>query len=379
MVDVTVRLGRVNVFIGANGSGKSNLLEAFGLGSAALSGQVDDESIRRRGVRLGVPSLYKTSLAGVKVPQHVSLEFEGDFGGPCQYSVSLNNPIASPDKQWRFKHERLEDEQGRIGMSSPGSEAYDDRRSLVALQLATTARQSPRSRIADALLGYAIFSANTPVLRGVEPDSLSREPVGLSGGGLPGAVQSVLRNGGRERLEGLLEQVDWCDSVDLGAASEVPISPGVPQQREVLRFVDRYMQRARNVLSGYDASEGVLYLLFAGVLALHANAPQVFAIDNFDQALSPRLARALSRWFGDVVRERAASQVLITTHNPLVLDGLPLLDDSVRLFAVDRDLAGRTVVNRVEVSPQMLERSRSGTPLSQQWVMGHLGGVPAGV
>lgn len=36
--DVTVQLGQVNVFIGANGSGKSNLLEALGVLSAGCSG-----------------------------------------------------------------------------------------------------------------------------------------------------------------------------------------------------------------------------------------------------------------------------------------------------------------------------------------------------
>jgi len=41
---VVVDLGQVNVFIGANGSGKSNLLEAIGLLGAAASGRVDDES-----------------------------------------------------------------------------------------------------------------------------------------------------------------------------------------------------------------------------------------------------------------------------------------------------------------------------------------------
>ena len=35
LADVEVELGVVNVFIGANGSGKSNLLEALGVLSAA--------------------------------------------------------------------------------------------------------------------------------------------------------------------------------------------------------------------------------------------------------------------------------------------------------------------------------------------------------
>ena len=49
--DVTVDLGLVNVFIGANGSGKSNLLEALGVLSAASDGKVDDQSLLARGVR----------------------------------------------------------------------------------------------------------------------------------------------------------------------------------------------------------------------------------------------------------------------------------------------------------------------------------------
>jgi len=54
ITDVTVDLGQINVFIGANGSGKSNILEAMGVLSAAASGVVDDESLLRRGGRPGV-------------------------------------------------------------------------------------------------------------------------------------------------------------------------------------------------------------------------------------------------------------------------------------------------------------------------------------
>ncbi len=48
LLDVNVELGVVNVFIGANGSGKSNLLEAIGILGAAASGRVDDEGIARQ-------------------------------------------------------------------------------------------------------------------------------------------------------------------------------------------------------------------------------------------------------------------------------------------------------------------------------------------
>lgn len=61
IVDQSVTLGRVNCFIGANGAGKSNVLEAIGVLSAAASGRVDDEAIIRRGVRAGLPRLFKSA------------------------------------------------------------------------------------------------------------------------------------------------------------------------------------------------------------------------------------------------------------------------------------------------------------------------------
>lgn len=54
LAEETLELGRVNCFIGANGVGKSNILEAIGILGAAASGRVDDEAIARRGVRAGL-------------------------------------------------------------------------------------------------------------------------------------------------------------------------------------------------------------------------------------------------------------------------------------------------------------------------------------
>src|SRR5271168_4004033 len=45
-------LGRVNVLIGANGSGKSNILEAIALASAAAQNKLDNEFLISRGIRV---------------------------------------------------------------------------------------------------------------------------------------------------------------------------------------------------------------------------------------------------------------------------------------------------------------------------------------
>lgn len=57
-----IELANLNVFVGANGSGKSNLLEAIGVLSAAADGKVTDQTLLQRGVRPGVPKLYKSAF-----------------------------------------------------------------------------------------------------------------------------------------------------------------------------------------------------------------------------------------------------------------------------------------------------------------------------
>lgn len=51
IAEAQLDFGQVNVFIGANGSGKSNLLEALALLSAAASGKVDQSTLIWRGAR----------------------------------------------------------------------------------------------------------------------------------------------------------------------------------------------------------------------------------------------------------------------------------------------------------------------------------------
>jgi predicted ATPase len=143
-----------------------------------------------------------------------------------------------------------------------------------------------------------------------------------------------------------------------------------------VEFQDRFMAKNRNTLSGYDASEGALYVLFMLVLAAHSQSARVFAVDNFDQALNPRTARELTRTF---VRHTldAGRQVLLTTHNPLVLDGLELGDERIRLYTVARDRLGHTKVKRVPVRDfDALKRKHGEHAVSRLWVEGLLGGMP---
>lgn len=376
IVDQALALGRVNCFIGANGVGKSNVLEAVGVLGSASSGRVDDEAIIRRGVRAGLPRLFKTSFAGTPIPPHIMLEAQGE--PDATFRVSLLNPLDKPEPAWSFKTELLSS--GSIEIVSRGvrggKENLDPTSGLSALKVVELQAEDPASLLLKALQGYAIYTPNTPTLRGIAPDSQTRAPVGLAGGGLAEGFEALKRTLDEEHLDEVLELVDWISDVSATDSASTLLSPTVPRAKHVLKFTDRFMASSRNTLTAYDASEGALYVLFAAVLCLSPSSPSVFAIDNLDSALNPRLVTRLvgrlAEWLRVADRDR---QLLFTAHNPAVLDGLDLDDDDVRLFAVERNSQGHTTVRRVEVSPE-LRKLNAEYPLSRLWAMGNLGAVP---
>jgi energy-coupling factor transporter ATP-binding protein EcfA2 len=383
----------VNVFIGANGSGKSNILEAIGLLGAAAGGRVDDEALLRRGVRPGIPALYKTALKAITISPAIYLEAAGK--GDVLYKAGINNPLGEPKPAWAYKTETVSVggrdllTRGPTGGQLSGlkwgvSKEFAPSREggLAALARGTEDFAGPPAEFLDALSDFAIFAPVTPVLRGIAPDPAPRAPVGLFGGRLPEAVSPLLdqkkRLFGRLRLRELFTLLEWAEDLSISAPSRSLLSPSVSTSRFVLRFQDRRMTRNRNLLSGYDASEGALYVLFMLVLAMHPEAPRVLAVDNFDAALNPLLAKSMTTIFvGQLFASNNDRQVFLTTHQPQGLDGLDLTDPRIRLFVVERDKrAGNTLARRIEINPKLLEQGGDKYSLSRLWTMGRLGGVP---
>lgn len=369
-----LELGRVNCFVGANGVGKSNVLEAIGILSAAATGRVDDEAITRRGVRVGLPRLYKTSFESVDTPPHILLSATNQGGAAFQ--VSLLNPLEKPEPAWKFNTESLTEHGTTLVSRGPRSKNLVPTSGLSALKMVELQPISSGVGLLLALQNYAIHCPNTPALRATQPDPQMRIPVGLSGGGLAEAFDAMQKTVSEDELESVLELVDWASDIRTSESAATILAPSVPRSKSVLRFTDRFMAASRNTLTAYDASEGALYVLFAAVLCLAPKAPELIAIDNLDQALNPRLiTRLTGRLSGWLKATDPNRQLLFTAHNPAVLDGLDLTDDEVRLFAVERNSEGHTSVRRITLSDELREKN-SEYPLSRLWMMGHLGAVP---
>ena len=322
--------------------------------------------------------MYKTSFESVNVPVHIGLTAEN--GVEASYKVSLLNPLDNPDPAWTFKTEKLLD-----GNSEIVSDGVRNKRNLTptaglaALKVVEIDRDSAAADIMDRLQNFAIYSPNTPTLRGMLTDPQSRSPVGLAGGRLAEAFSEFRKQmleQDEDLMDSVYELVDWVSDIQSTTSAGSLLSPSVARTQVVLRFTDRFMRKSRNTLTAYDASEGALYVLFCAILCLSPQAPKIFAIDNLDQALNPRLAgrltAKLSQWLR---RGDDARQLLFTAHNPAVLDGLDLDDPDTRLFAVERNSDGHTVVRPITLTPE-LASMHATHPLSRLWMMGNLGAMP---
>lgn len=387
-----LELGKINVFVGANGSGKSNILEGIGILSAAANGKVDDNALLTRGVRPGVQNLYKCAFPGVR-SNHIEFAASSNAANEMKsasYKVSLFNPIVQGNYTWQFHTENLKYNNKKIlGRSHHSSIKKDFSIGLAALKAADPdpCIDDRAFNILRYLQSYAIYAPATPILRGIMNESYSRPPLGIGGSHVADAlaefkklIQTDKKNEGYYQtvVEDIETLIDWALSFGCASSETVPVSSSIPHSKNVVRFVDRFMKPSRNILSGYDSSEGALYILFHALLAVLPTAPRFYAVDNADHALNPRLCQAL---FGKlcnwILKSPQEKQIILTTHNPLALNGLPLLKNDVRLFTVSRSIQGKTLVRRVIWNQDLEDKRKSDClTISDMWISGELGGMP---
>ena len=410
ILDADIEFGNVNVFIGSNGSGKSNVLEAIGLFSACLERGVDAQTLDYKGMRLSAPHIFKSSFKNRRLPRAIRLE--GAVAN-VEYKASLQAGEHSSHLQ--FFTESMTAGGCPVFSRAPGGFNLGDK--SMAKAPADTLYLEPHRSLWDThganldtvgksarmalreISRYAIYTPQTAVMRGTIPDHRATEPLGLTGSRLPQAFRELLRqyresrkgkgaDGQRRREIGEALKMIWAP----GWASEVKVGPPdidtvpehLPASKETIHIVDKYLRVKRNTLSPYDASEGILYLIFMAVLLAHSGAPAVFALDNVDGTLNPRMVRFLVEHIVDAVDGNFSDnggntrpkQVFLTSHNPTALDAIDLFDPEKRLFVVSRNDQGHTVFDRIRPPDGMTKErwieAKRGRNLSQLWLDGKI-------
>jgi len=400
-------LGRVNVFIGANGSGKSNILEAFAFLSASESNKIYNEDLIRKGVRVAKPSLTTSAFAGSKeehklhfsikiaesisdfsiIPEendniHTVWRSERDLDALNTQAEALNMLLkmstdtenSTVEKQIMFawlQQSILKMQPMLQSIKLNKDNIFDDSLKQIINPLKVESAVSKEINLLNYLHDFVIYQPNTPALRGMTNES-HKEPLGIFGENLDVLISNFSKEE-QEILNKYKKLVLWLEDFFIDESNNLKLK-GYKLNRSLskLYFVDKFMRKKdlNNVFSAENSNEGVLHLLFYIALLISKRTPQFFAVDNIESSLNPHLCTHLMRTICQIANEEQTKQMLITTHNPAILDGLNLNDDNVRLFAVSRNDKGHTVAQRIKTKP-----NNSDLKLSELWMRGILGAI----
>ena len=347
ITDMTLSLGNVNVFIGANGSGKSNILEAIAMVAAERSAQIEVNSMIQKGIRIAKPDLMISSFYGQPSNNTINVNISGTEGERIKYAVTNLTP-----------------EDIYSTWNAPWSTGA--RRGNIKEAVKKT------DKLKEYLSKYLIYSLSINALRGLTSDSL-QYPLGLNGEGLDVLLNNMPKEEIMQIKESAKDYISWIEDICFDN-EEIYKMQGykLGRSKSNLYFRDKFMQKKNNLFSAENANEGALELLFYLTLFISRKTPDFFAIDNIENGLNPRLCRFLMKKICELAVKNG-KQVLITTHNPAILDGLNLNDGSQRLYVVTRNDEGKTQAKRIQTKEQTGEQRMM---LSEMWMKGLIGGVP---
>lgn len=344
IIDQTIELGRVNVFIGANGMGKSNVLEAIAMIAANSQDEIDLNKLVQAGVRIARPDLMRSSFYGKKTADNIEICLSG-YGNEYAYAIypKEREYVMTP---WTVDVKRTE----------------------------VNPETSNRDKFSATLSRYEIYTPMLDALRGLSQTS-SRYPIGLHGEDFDVLLNMMSKDTKEKIAKEASECISWMDSVAYDENDQLrQVGLKLGRSKSHLFFKDKFMQKKMTMFSAENANEGALVILFYLTLLLSDKTSSFFAIDNIDTGLNPRLCRHLMKLIAEMT-EKVDKQILITTHNPAFLDGMNLQDDNQRLFVVSRSDDGYTIIKRLKTKP-LPDSDKMRMKLSEMWMNGLLGGVP---
>ena len=220
-----------------------------------------------------------------------------------------------------------------------------------------------RKKSNSILKDFLIYSPENSSLRTFEEEG-QIQPLGAKGEGLHKLLRVLNMSPDKiNEIKQKLELIDWFDDF------KVPNS----DLERVVQIKDRYLDKELPYFNQRSSNEGFLFLMFYFALFISDDTPKFFAIDNIENALNPKLCTKLIQELVELAK-KYDKQVIFTTHNPAILDGLDLHDDEQRLFTIYRNIYGHTKVERI-FAPQPLE-DEEPVPLSEAFMNGYIGGLP---
>jgi predicted ATPase len=366
---LSIELGRVTVFIGENGCGKSNILEAIALGSAAAADKLDNEFLAPRGIRVTDPKLMRSAF-DKDSSEHIKVNFKNIDNQNFDFSFEIEG---KDYPSYKIENRILEQQKIKAVIKQFNQDTLLVQESLdniIKNVLDTFNKKNESSKKIlekEGILNFILFALEFSKIQNFKEEGQIL-PLGIHGEGLFKYIQNLSQPQFKEKLDEIkekLELIDWFEDFDIPEN----LYPG----ERTLKIKDRYLDPDLEYFDQKSANEGFLFLLFYFCLFIGEETPKFFAIDNIDSSLNPRLCRRLIEELVELAKKHD-KQVILTTHNPAVLDGLDLHDEEQKLYVINRKLSGCTRANRI--FPLKAPEGKDPVRLSEAFLRGYIGGLP---
>ncbi|QNX12775.1 ATP-binding protein [Acinetobacter seifertii] len=416
---VDVKVGRFNVIIGENGAGKSNFLEALAVYSAIETGKFDHEFLWPRGIRFTEPkellSLFdhdtkhfsiEISDTSSNQDHKASVDFSEDMVDLSDNKIELvstSNNIKSNSKI-KIDHESsikigltdsmkklLEDlNKSNQNIKNNDTNNSNDTALTIFKSLIDEMSESNKKELVENIAisldiqkrpkyldRFLVYSPENTALKNLVKDGQIL-PLGVNGEGLFKQIQRIKAERDLEARNNTVYKDSFSDIIDSASkfdwVESIDISDSTNPLDHKIRITDQYLVQE---LDQRSANEGFLFVLFYVTLFCSKNTPKIFAIDNIDASLNPKMCRVLIELLIKFAK-KYDKQVFVTTHNPAILDGLNLYDEEQALFVVSRNSDGHTKLKRMNRDnlPKEILDSSEALRLSEAFIRGYLGGLP---
>lgn len=354
----TVELGKFNVLIGPNNSGKSNFLEAIML-SQKLASICDLREIfkERRPFK---NYLWRDS-------KHIKLSLEMKENASVRYDVILQkdgngNPF--------FDTEQISAHEGSRRLlstfrSSPGHIRQNDPNiyfSEITLEQSTFIligergkRHSTLLKLKDAFNSFRVyrfmpnkFHEVSKIVTGVQPPEFSEDGLGLP------SILMYYRTQDSDRFEEiektLNEHFPFIKRINL-TPTEMRNDEGQTLTGTRITFRDRFDK----IFESNQISDGVMLLLAFITVCKSNPPPALIAIEEPENGIHPSNLELAIKFMREMVDKNENTQVILTTHSPYLLD----LVKPEEVFIFNRDGDGPTEIFKMTDVPNIENKLRA--------------------
>ena len=344
-----IELDNPTFLVGENGSGKSNLADAFAFLSDALTRQLQTAFERRGGVSSVLYRGARSDALGLAVT------FNGPDGSEIQagrYAFSIK---VLPEGAFEVAREQclLTDSQGR-------HHSFDRIRNHLTTDVdGLHPLLDPASLCLPLIGGHALFA---PVVRALgamrvydlEPARL-RESKEFDGSMLrPDGrnTASVLEKIGREHPEEL-ERIG--DLLGVVVRHGMQVRAARQGSKLHLEFTEAWDEHRRVIFDAMNVSEGALRTVGLLTAVLQDPIPPLLVLEEPDKALHPNAFGVLLDLLRIAMRR---TQILVTTHSPELLDTKWIGEQLLRVVLWEN---GETRIARLsEGSKRVLQQRLAG-------------------